>query len=68
MAHDFIELLTGGREFDRSPASLQQFDSKAPLQFLELTAVLALPVRIVSSRGSDSAGSDNLAKRFQPFQ
>jgi len=49
-------------------SALEQFNAEITLQFLELPAELALSVRVVTRRGCDAAGGNNLAKRFQPFE
>jgi hypothetical protein len=49
-------------------AAFEQLNPKVALQFFELPAELALPIRIVAGRGGDSACGHNLSERFQPFQ
>ena len=65
---DFIKPLAGVGQFDRAATALEQLDPEVTLQFLELATELALPVRVVSGRRSNSAGGHDLSKRFQTFQ
>src|SRR5258707_6446357 len=68
LADDFIEPLSGISEFHRTMPSFEQFDAKVFFQFLELTTVLALPVRVSAGGCRDASGRDNFPEGFQPLQ
>ena len=63
MPNRLMELTPRQRQFHPPASAADQLNAEVPLQLLQLPAELALPIRVVPSRGHDAAYGDDFGER-----